>query len=380
MISLRWGGRYIVDGVRKAAGGRPRTRAVGAVEAPPRGADEDSVLAAMHAGDEPAFAALVERHRRELQVHCYRMLGSFEDAEDLVQETFLRAWRKRASFTPQGPSSFRAWLYRIATNACLDVLERIPRRVLPPQTGPAADPRTPLQTQADRPWLQPYPDHLLEAVGPRDTQPDEAVVSKETIELAFLAAIQLLPPRQRAALILRDVLGWSAKETALLLEGSVASANSALQRARATMKDSLPARRLAWKPSTDPNEEEQEVLRRYINAYERGDAAALAEVLREEARLVMPPFLEWYEGRKSIVTFAQPFLDSSSPNFRGHLRGKPTRANRQPAVAWYIPDPANSKYRALSLDVLRIENGKVLEIAGFVLPNLFPAFGLPPKL
>jgi RNA polymerase sigma-70 factor (ECF subfamily) len=175
------------------------------VEVTPRRAEAEAVVAAVRAGDESAFAVLVERHRRELQVHCYRMLGSFEDAEDMVQETFLRAWRKRASF--QGRSSLRAWLYRIATNACLDALQRRQPRVLPPQVAAAGDARVPPQPLADLPWLQPYPDRLLEGIAPSDTEPDAALVAKETIELAFLVAIQQLTPRQRAALILRDVLG-----------------------------------------------------------------------------------------------------------------------------------------------------------------------------
>jgi RNA polymerase sigma-70 factor, ECF subfamily len=162
------------------------------VEGTPRGAEAEAVVAAARAGDESAFAALVERYRRELQVHCYRMLGSFEDAEDMVQEAFLRAWRGRGSF--QGRSSFRAWLYRIATNACLDALERRPPRVLPPRVAPAADPRVPRLPAADRPWLQPYPDRLLEGIAPTEVEPDAAIVSKETIELAFLVAIQQLTP------------------------------------------------------------------------------------------------------------------------------------------------------------------------------------------
>jgi RNA polymerase sigma-70 factor (ECF subfamily) len=250
--------------------------------------------------------------------------------------------------------------------------------VLPPQVGPAADPRAALRPPVDLPWLQPYPDRLLE--GPGGTEPGEQVVSKETIELAFLASIQLLPPRQRAALIVRDVLGWSARETASLLDASVASANSAVQRARATLRAHLPARRLEWAPVSDPSEEERGLLRRYIDAYERGDAGALAEVLREDARLVMPPYLEWYDGRDSIVAFARPFMDAASPGFRGHLRGVPTGANRQPAVAWYLPRGHDSVYRALSVDVLGIADGRVAEVTGFVFPDLFPAFGLPPTL
>src|SRR5919107_4151785 len=196
--------------------------------------------------EESAFTALVERHRAELQVHCYRMLGSFEDSEDLVQETFLRAWRGRASFSPRASSSFRAWLYRIATNACLDVLRRRPRRILPPQVAPAADPTVPPSPPADLAWLQPYPDRLLEPIAPAHDEPGAVVVARETIELAFIAAIQHLPPRQRAVLILRDVLGWSAKETASLLDVTVVSANSALQRGRATLRQLLPERRTEW--------------------------------------------------------------------------------------------------------------------------------------
>jgi RNA polymerase sigma-70 factor, ECF subfamily len=195
-----------------------------------------------------------------------------------------------------------------------------------------------------------------------------------------MAAIQFLPPRQRAVLIMRDVLGWSAKRTASLLETSVASVNSALQRARATLKIHLPASRLEWAASSDPSADERRLLRRYIDAYESGDVAALAAVLRGDARLLMPPYREWYDGRAAIVTFAQAFVDSSSPGFRGHLQGVPTRANMQPAVAWYLGRPAESTLRALSVDVLRVENGKVAEITGFVLPALFPAFGLASTL
>jgi len=191
-------------------------------------AAETASAAAVRTGDEATFAELVEPHRRELQVHCYRMLGSLEDSEDLVQETFLRAWRSRRSF--EGRASFRSWLYRIATNACLDTIER--------RSRVATDAIQPL---AEVPWLQPYPDHLLEEVAGGEPEPEEEVVAKETIELAFIAAIQLLPPRQRAALICRDVLGWSAAESAALLDLTVPALNSALQRARATPKEHMRA-------------------------------------------------------------------------------------------------------------------------------------------
>ena len=194
--------------------------------------------------DEAAFAEAAERHRRELQVHCYRMVGSLEESEDLVQETFLRAWRGRRGF--RGRSSLRTWLYRIATNACLDALERRPRRILAADVAPA-DPAATDMPEADLPWLQPYPDALLDEIPDEAAGPAALAESRETIELAFLAAIQHLPPRQRAALVLRDVLGWSARETAALMETSVAAANSALQRAREALKAHLPAARSEWR-------------------------------------------------------------------------------------------------------------------------------------
>jgi RNA polymerase sigma-70 factor, ECF subfamily len=233
--------------------------------------------------DEPAFAALFERHRGELRVHCYRMLGSLEDSEDLVQETFLRAWRGRTGFSG-GRSALRAWLYRIATNACLDVLRTRPRRVTPPQVADPADPEAPIPPPTDLPWLQPYPDRLLESVAALGEEPGAAVVARETLELAFLAAIQHLPPRQRAALILRDVVGWSAKETAHQLETSVASVNSALQRARATLS------RVNLDATGPPvvSAEQRELLGRYVDAFERYDIIGLVSLLREEAIFSMP--------------------------------------------------------------------------------------------
>ena len=339
-------------------------------------AEEGAFIAAAQAGDEGAFAALTERYRRQLQVHCYRMLGSLEDAEDVVQTTFLRAWRKRASF--QGRSTFRAWLYQIATNACLDALTHRSRRVLPPEVAPAADPRVAPLPAADLPWLQPYPDRLLEAIAPGDAEPDSALVARETIELAFLAAIQHLPPRQRAVLILRDVLGWSTKETASLLEASVASVKSALQRARATLKSHLPARRLEWASSPDASDEERTLLQRYMEAHERADPVALAELLREDVRLAMPPTPTWFEGREAVVIFhaKQVF----GPEAAGRMRFVATRANRQPALAIYLRRPDEFVHRPLVIDVLRVEGGLVAEIDAFLLPELFPAFGLQPTL
>ena len=305
------------------------------------------------------------------------MLGSFEDSEDLVQETFLRAWRKRASFSSGGRSSFRAWLYRIATNACLDVLRSRPRRIMPPEVAAAGDPAAPPSPPADLPWLQPYPDRLLESIAPAEDEPGAVVVARETIELAFIAAIQHLPPRQRAVLILRDVLGWSAKDTASLLEASVASVNSALQRARATLRDRLGERRTEWAPSSEPSEEERELLRRYVDAHERADVDALAELLREDARLTMPPHPTWYAGREAILIAIAAGL---RPRVRPAASVVAAARTRQPAAAHYLRRPGESEYRPLALDVLRIEGGRVAEITSFVFPELFPAFGLPPTL
>ena len=319
------------------------------------------------------FAASVEPHRRELRVHCYRMLGSFDDAEDLVQETFLRAWRARQSFGADGRTSLRAWLYKIATNACLDFLRKTPRRSLPEELAPAADPLVPPAPPTDRPWLQPFPDRLLEPAAPAGDEPAAVVVARETIELAFLAAIQHLPPKQRAALILRDVLGWSARDTAALLEASVASANSALQRARMTLRDHLPERRSDWQLAATPTEDERALLRRYVDAHEHADVDALAELLREDARLTMPPHETWFAGREAIIVASQQGFD---PAF-GRLRAITTAANTQPAAAHYLLSPGGDAYRPLALDVLRIEDGRVAEINSFVSPELFVAFGLP---
>ena len=209
---------------------------------------------------EHEFAQHVNRHKRELHVHCYRMLGSFDEAEDLVQETFLRAWRHRDQF--DGGPGFRAWLYRIATNACLDAIRRKGRRA------------EEVSSFAEIPWLQPYPDRLLDEVAPRVDEPDAVVVARETIELGFLALIQILPARQRAVLILRDVLEFSAQETADALETSVASVNSALQRARATLGDRAPAPRAEWSGDAELSEQERELLRGFIETHESGDHAA----------------------------------------------------------------------------------------------------------
>jgi RNA polymerase sigma-70 factor (ECF subfamily) len=347
--------------------------------------EEAAILAAVRAGDQAAFAALAERYRRQLHVHCYRMLGSFEDAEDVVQETLLRAWRSRASF--QGRSLFRTWLYRIATNACLNALQRAPGRILVADVPPR-DPSAELPAEerpdlaaapAELPWLQPYPDHLLDQAAPSDAQPDAVVVARETIELAYLTAIQHLPPRQRAILILRDALGWSAKDTAGLLETSVASVNSALQRARSTMRARLPARRVDWAQATRPSDDERSVLRRFMDAHDRADVAAFAALLREDARQAMPPHLLWYDGREAMVTVFARYIHPASPNYPGQLRCIAAAANRQPAVAVYLRREGDDRYRLLGLNVLEVEERQISAITSFGV-QLLGAFGLPRTL
>ena len=299
--------------------------------------------------------AALDAHRRELHLHCYRMVGNFEEAEDLVQETFLRAWRAHESFAEGG--NLRAWLYKIATNTCLDALRRSKRR------APSQD------TPAEIPWLQPYPDRLLGEIAPREDEPDAVVVARETIELAYLALIQLLPPRQRAVVILRDVLGWSAAETAELLDVSVASANSALQRARATPEQRMPAREAA--PAA-PTEEERALLERFIDAHERADAAATVALSAEDIRVTMPPHPWVFDGLEAI----RPLIANVRP---GEWRLMPTSANRMPTAASYRREPGDTQFRAFKLDVLRIEGGRIKEITTFD-AALFDAFGLPPTL
>jgi RNA polymerase sigma-70 factor (TIGR02960 family) len=321
--------------------------------------EQDAFVAAAKAGDESAFATLVERHRRELHVHCYRMLGSFEEAEDLVQETFLRAWRKRESF--EGGPGFRAWLYRIATNASLDAIRLRSRRVVS------------LGSFAEVPWLQPYPDQLLDEVAPSDAEPDAVVVARETIELTFLAVIQLLPPQQRAVLILRDVLDWSAAEAASLLDTTVAAANSALQRGRATLREQLPQHQPDRSAAQDLSADERALLQGFIDTHESGDTAAAAALLRDDVRVTMPPHPWLYEGRDAIA----PLMASAGE--MGDWRLVPTRANRQPAAASYLRRPGDTVHRAFKLDVLRVEQGAIAEITTFH-SDVFAAFGLAETL
>jgi RNA polymerase sigma-70 factor (TIGR02960 family) len=314
----------------------------------------------MSATEKQAFEARVVRHRRELHVHCYRMVGSFHDADDLVQETMLRAWRARETFhAADAQEGFRAWLYRIATNSCLDFLRRTPRQMA-------------THSFAEMPWLEPYPDRLLDEVPASDT-PQGVAVGKETIALVYLALIQRLPPRQRAILILRDVLEWSAAETATLLETSVAATNSGLQRARETIRavmtegDALP-------PAREPTEQERDLLAAFIDAHQRGDVGASLSLMSEDIRVTMPPRPLCYQGRETLKTLLAQAFGSM-----GEWRLQPVWANRQPAAVSYLRRPGDALFRAFKIDVLNVEGGLVKEVTTFDTRQL-AAFGLPDTL
>jgi RNA polymerase sigma-70 factor (ECF subfamily) len=307
----------------------------------------DPIVTAAMAGDEDAFAKVVARHRGELHVHCYRMLASFEEAEDVLQETLLRAWTKRHTF--DGSSLFRAWLYRIATNACIDFIRQKARNV------------SALESLAEVPWLQPYPDRLLE----------EAAVAKQSIELGFIAIVQLLPPKQRAVLILCDVMDWSAAEAAAALDTSVASANSALQRARTTLKEHPPA-----VAGHSPTADELDLARRFIVAHEREDTSAAIALLADDVRVTMPPHPFLYDGRDRVAAL---IAGAFGPQRMGEWRLLPTSSNNQPAAVSYLKRPGDSVYRAFKVDVLRARGPQIVEITTFD-ARLVDAFGLPATL
>jgi RNA polymerase sigma-70 factor (TIGR02960 family) len=313
---------------------------------------------AVPANQNATFEDLARRHHRELHVHCYRMLASFDEAEDAVQETLLRAWRARDTLETE--QSARAWLYKIATNVCLNLARSRSRRL------------THLRSFAEVSWLQPYPDRLLDEIASPHEQPDAVAVARETIELAFLAALQVLPPRQRAALLARDVLNLTAAETAEHLGISVAAANSALQRARAGLQQHLPSHRSEW-TATEPDPAERDVLARFIEAHERNDAAGAIAAAATDLRVTMPPHPMCFDGVASIG----PLLERAfGPDREGDWRLLSTRANRMPAAASYLRRFGDNEYRAFKLDVLRVAGGGILEITTFG-HALFPHFGLP---
>jgi RNA polymerase sigma-70 factor (ECF subfamily) len=333
----------------------------------------EALIAEARAGDHEAFRHLTEPYYRELHVHCYRMLGSFHDAEDAVQETFVRAWRSLATF--EGRAQFRSWLYKIATNACLRQIERRPSLVRPREFGPPADPALPPSPPVSEiVRLEPYPDLLLGDLQASSPDPETVYILRERVELAFLAAIQLLPGRQRAALILRDVLGWRASEVANLLECSVASVNSALQRARANLAERLPPGEGDGANRVTSVATERSLVAQYMRAWEEGDMNALAAILKEDAVLTMPPASTWFQGRSAIAAFFDSLCFSQ---IRKRFRVLATRANGLPACAAYEWDADDGHYKFNGIMVLRLEGNLVAEITGFGDPYLFRSFGLP---
>ncbi|WP_322415384.1 sigma-70 family RNA polymerase sigma factor [Mesorhizobium huakuii] len=324
--------------------------------------------------DRPAFERLTMAHRRALKLHCYRMMGSLHEADDLVQETFLKAWRGRAQFDGRG--SPRGWLYSIATNACLNAIKArsSAHRTLEEPARPPSEGRAAAGPAAELSWLEPYPDAELPDLIDGEPGPDARYETSEAVRLAFVAAIQLLPPRQRASLLLCDVLGWSALETAQLLGGSTASVNSALQRARTTLGERYAQGRLQQR--SQPNAEEGVLLERYISAWQAANLDGLVALLREDATYHMPPWRDWYRGRHAI----HGFFKTVWGNFAGY-RAVATRANGQPAVAIYARRHQEPEWRAQSLHVIEPADGAIVSLTVYVAPlgpGLFAAFGLPP--
>jgi RNA polymerase sigma-70 factor (ECF subfamily) len=333
----------------------------------------DPALAAARAGDERAFGQLTEPHRRELQVHCYRLLGSLHDAEDLVQETMLRAWRRLDTY--EGRASFRAWLYKIATNACLDALDKRPRRALPPVTYPAADPYAPpAPPVADPIWLEPLPDDLL---ADAEETPEARYSTRESVTLAFLVALQALPPRQRAVVILCDVLDWRASEAAEALGLTVSAVNSALHRARVTLTQRYHRREAAPLP---PDARTRALLDRYIRAWETADVGALVGLLKDDAVFAMPPVPTWYRGREAVRVALTTVAFAGEPGVaRERWRLLLTRANAAPALAVYQRDEGGL-YRGLGLQVLRVAGDAIAESIFFLHPAVLGRFNLPSEL
>lgn len=319
--------------------------------------------------DQDAFSNLVEKHRYELQAHSYRMLGSIQDAEEIVQESFLKAWRRRETF--EGRASVRAWLYRICTNACLDALKRRPRRCVPVTHQPVSQASEPIPPEIREPiWLEPYPDHLLPF---NEGDPEELVSKRETVTLAFVVALQLLPPRQRAVLVLCDVLDWHAREAADLMDTTVSAVKSALRRARSTLTAHGSMPNMITTGALD--EVMNTRLKAYVRAWEQADIQALVNLLKEDATFSMPPIPSWYRGKESISALASRTIFSGQA--QGRWRLLPARANHQPAFGLYRHSQAGDVYDAYGIQVLAFGDGLIADIITFRNPSLFPYFKLP---
>jgi len=330
--------------------------------------DFEPLVEAARGGDEHAFRALVEPLGRELHAYAYRMLGGFHDADDVLQESRLKAWRALATYEPR--ASFRAWMYRIVTNSCLDLLKARARRVLPQDVAPPVAPGPPItEPRADIPWLEPYPDALL----PAAPGPEQVARLRDGIRLAFVRAVQVLPPRQRAALILHDVLDWSAAEVAAILETTEAAINSALQRARATIA----------RPGPEPAalaSRQSQVVDRFVRAWESGDFDEFVKLLAADAVMSMPPWEYWLDGKEAVVaTMRSPGTWDGEPR-PGRYRIVPAPMNGQPGALAYVRAP-DGRYHAVCLTVLSLDaGGRVVELTTFVLPELFAAWGFPTVL
>jgi RNA polymerase sigma-70 factor (ECF subfamily) len=325
----------------------------------PTGMRERELLEAARGGDEGAFRRLVEPLRGELHAHCYRMLGSLHDAEDALQDALLRAWRALAKF--EGRSSVRSWLYKIATNTCLDVIARRPKRVLPIDYGPPTDPHVgPGQPVVESVWVEPYPDEQLGLVDGY-ASPDARYEQRESVELAFIAALQHLAPQQRAVLILREVLGYSAREVAATLETTVPSVNSALQRARAAVDERMPEQSQQKTLRQLDDDEIRDLVNGYVDAWERNDLNAVVGMLTEDATIAMPPLASWFGGRDQVAEFLVRYPMSGI--WRWKVRQ--TRANGQPALGFYTWDEEEQKYLPFALNVLTLRGTKVKDIVAF---------------
>ncbi|RFS82420.1 sigma-70 family RNA polymerase sigma factor [Actinomadura spongiicola] len=314
------------------------------------------------------FQAAADPYRRELLAHCYRMLGSMHDAEDLVQETYLRAWRSYGNF--EGRSSLRTWLYKIATNVCLTAIDQRGNRPMPSGLGaPSDEPERPVVASPEVPWLEPAPDAVL---GADAADPATIVAARESTRLAFVAALQHLPAKQRVVLILRDVLKWRAAEVAELLDTSTAAVNSALQRARAQLEDNAPLRDELVEP-TDPAQ--RELLERYAKAFETADIAGLIELFKQDVIWEMPPHLEWFVGAERVVRLIEAQCGPAPDD----IRMVPTAANGQPAFGLYMRDE-DGVHRPYQIQVLDVTKDGVAHVSAFFYPAMFPVFGLPERI
>ena len=321
---------------------------------------ERELLETAKEGSEEAYRRLVEPHRSELHAHCYRMLGSVQDAEDALQEALVRAWRGLPKF--EGRSSLRSWLYRIATNTSLDAIERRPKRVLPIDYGPPADPHGGVgEPVVESVWIEPYPDETL-GIEDGYASPEARFEQREAVELAFIAALQLLPANQRAVLILREVLGFSAQETAETLDTSVASVNSALQRARATIEKKLPDQSQQETLSSLGDERLREIVEQYADAWERNDVDTVVSMLADDVAFTMPPMARWFQGIEGV----RGFLERWSMLPEWGWRSIPTIANGQPALAFYSWDAEQGAHVPFAVNVLTFEGEKIKEIDAFI--------------